>query len=147
MDCALSGECEFFHSNCSFLKIATERAGYRMTGCEEKDTVEFLGVRHEIGPRIVLLPSFGVTIRAMKEKIKGNVSVSIRSSAVISGYQTHLADMEIDGAVVISNANVKNLAVRNKGWEITSVGEQTVEPAIAIRGFIVRKLECLEKSR
>lgn len=141
MDGALSGECEFFDSNCRFLAIAAKRAGFEFTGCKEKEIVEFNGVKHELGPRITMLPSFGATILAIKSKIQGNVVIrnGPKSSLVIGGHETVIKGLELDGATTIHNAIVDNWKIENDGWKLVPAAPDA-EPAIAIRGFTVEKL-------
>jgi UDP-sugar pyrophosphorylase len=141
MDCALSGECEYFDSNCRLLAISAKRAGFRFAGCEEKDEIEFGGLKHAIGPRVSLLPSFGSTIRIMKQKIKGDVKIvgGPRSSLVIGGERTVIGDFELEGAFEIVNSEAVGLKVKNEGWQMVPVNENVNDPAILIRGFVVLK--------
>jgi len=141
MDCALSGECEYFDSNCRLLAISAKRAGFRFAGCEEKDEIEFGGLKHAIGPRVSLLPSFGSAIRIMKQKIKGDVKIvgGPRSSLVIGGERTVIGDFELEGAFEIVNSEAVGLKVKNEGWQMVPVNENVNDPAILIRGFVVQK--------
>ena len=146
MDCAMSGEFEYFDSNCKFLSIAAKHAGYVFEGCGEKAVVEFNGLRHECGPRITLLPSFGATIRAMAAKFTGPIRVvgGPRSSLIIGGHETVLGNLCVDGAFMIENSRACNLEVKNEGWRLVEAAPERIEkePAIAIRGFVVDKSPC-----
>ena len=141
MDCALSGECEYFDSNCRLLSIAAKRAGFRFNGCGEKATIEFGGLRHEIGPRISMLPSLGGSLRVIKNKIKGDITIKNgpRSSLVIGGSETVVGDFELDGAFEIHNSQVRGMKVHNQGWTLEPVPANVTDPAILIRGFVVKK--------
>ena len=142
MDGALSGECEFFDSNCRFLSIAANRAGFGAIGFNEKSYFEFHGVKHALGPRVTLLPSFGATIRCMKDKIKGDIALrgGPSTALVIGGHSTVISNLDLEGAAIINNCHVKDKKITNQGWELVPVPDvQAVEPAIAIRGFIVKK--------
>ena len=142
LDCALSGECEFFDANCRVLEIAAKQAGFACSGCSVKDTVSFLGLQHPMGPRVSLLPSFGLTIAAIARRIKGSILIAggSRSSLVIGGHDTTLGPIELDGALEEVNGSREREAtnVSNAGWALLAVPEgQAVTPDIAIRGFHV----------
>jgi len=138
MDCALSGECEFYDSNCRILSIATRRAGFNSTGCDEKQMVKFGGLEHPLGPRVTLLPSFGATIKSIKDKVKGDINLlnGSRTSVVVAGNETEIGNVDINGSVVIMNEKILNKKIFNKGNELVSVSTDP-DPAIAIRGFRV----------
>jgi hypothetical protein len=146
MDCAMSGEFEYFDSNCKFLSIAAKHAGYVFEGCSEKAVMEFNGLKHECGPRITLLPSFGATIRAMAKKFTGPIRVvgGPRSSLVIGGHETVIGNLCVEGSFVIDNSRACNIEVKNEGWKLVEVKSENIEnePAISIRGFVVDKSPC-----
>lgn len=51
------------------------------------------------GPRIVLHPSFGVTLKELKSRFEG-LTISGQSTVVLGG-ECFLKDMEIDGTLVL----------------------------------------------
>jgi UDP-sugar pyrophosphorylase len=140
MDCALSGEFEFFDANCRYLSIATRRAGFRMTGCGQRSEVSFGGLSHLAGPRVTLLPSFGASIHQMKLKVKGPITIvgGPKSSLVVGGEKTVIADLTLDGAFEVHNSSAVQLFVKNEGWKLEPAPADA-PAAIAVRGFIVSK--------
>jgi UDP-sugar pyrophosphorylase len=141
MDCALSGECEYFDSNCRLLAIAAKRAGYTFKGCDEKSVIEFNELKHELGPRITMLPSFGASLREMSKRIKGNISIKggPKSSLVIGGTATEIGDFELEGSFIIDNSKAIGIELKNEGWRMVPVPATETNPAILIRGFVVVK--------
>ena len=139
MDCALSGECEYFDSNCRMLAIAAKRAGYSFAGCEEKGSIEFNGLKHDLGPRITMLPSLGASIRSISKKIVGDITIlgGSKSSLVIVGHDTVMGKLHLDGHFVIDNSKAVDMNIQNEGRKIVPAGDSVSDPAIAIRGFIV----------
>ena len=149
-DCALSGECEFYDSNCRVLTLAARRAGHVASGCDEKSPIEFSGIRCLIGPRVVLLPSFGVTIKSVGEKIVGNVRVlnGAKSSLVLGGHETRVGDIIVDGAFAATDGQCfRHRSIVNTGWEMSGSVESE-DPIETMRGFrVVRKETIPELSR
>ena len=142
MDCALSGECEFFDSNCKLLTIATSKAGYKSFGlADASSAVSFNNLTHAMGPRISLLPSFGISLKSISSKIKGDVILDNgnKTSLVIQGRDTVLNHIHVSGALVIDNCHANHVRVDNDGWTLEQAPPDS-PPEIAIRGFIVNKL-------
>jgi len=137
-DCALSGECEFYDSNCRVLSLAARRAGFKVHGCDEKQMVEFSGVKCLLGPRITLLPSFGVTIKSISEKIEGDVRImnGAKSSIVLAGHETKVGDITVDGALsAIDGQCFRHREIVNKGWEMKELDATRRNPVDLMRGF------------
>jgi hypothetical protein len=139
MDCALSGECEWFDSNCRLLSIAARRAGFTATGCDEKKVVEFGGIKHEIGPRVTLLPSFGVSLKDIKTKITGDIVLlgGSKTSLILGGHLGAIGPVTVDG-YSMSNGEEKlqHRTISNNGLEMIPIDPNSeTDPAIAIRGF------------
>lgn len=140
LDCAFSGECEFYDSNCRILKLATKQARFKLSGCSEKSPVEFAGVKCLLGPRVTLLPSFGVTINCVAEKIVGNISIvnGQKSSLVLGGHETKIGDITVDGAFVATDGQCfRHREIVNKGWAMNQVNPLEKNPVTLIRGFSV----------
>merc|ERR1711988_584853 len=70
-DCALSAEADIYACNARLLQLAG--ADVKI---EEPEQVSFLGVKAEIGARIILKPAFGISLEQMKSRVKGVVRIS-----------------------------------------------------------------------
>lgn len=132
-DCAFSGESEFFDANCRFLELAGN-----VTGTREKREFEFLKLRLSVGPRVTLLPSFGVTLRAVREKLKGEIRLrgGPSCSLVLAGTKAVLENVEIEGSLIVNDMQIRNKKITNSGWPMVAEFPKD-QPAIAIRGFTV----------
>merc|ERR1712066_712311 len=86
-DCALSAEADIYACNSELLRLA----GQGNVTIEEAEDVSFLGITAKIGARIVLGPSFGISLEDMKKRITGKVSIPKRSSLILDG------DVTLDG--------------------------------------------------
>ncbi|CAE7604021.1 USP, partial [Symbiodinium sp. KB8] len=93
-DCALSAEADIYACNARLLELA----GQGKVKIEAPPDVNFLGITAQVGARIVLQPSFAVSLEQMKEKVKGTITISNKSELVVDG-DVALNDLELDGAL------------------------------------------------
>ena len=105
-----------------------------------------LGIPFTPGPRILLRPSFAMTLAEVREKIKGG-SISGDATLVLEGKGITLKNVEIapGSALVIKACDgakvaVKNLRVENDGFELVNLSdEEQNSPAtpeyLRIRGY------------
>ncbi len=63
-----SCESEYYKCNAELLKIA----GVQIEDPPQEKKQTFAKIEHNFGPRIVLKPSFGVTLKEIKSKFKGS---------------------------------------------------------------------------
>ena len=118
-------------------------------GCEVEDAEakEFSGISVIPGPAIVLKPSFAVCPAEYKEKFTSpsQVKISKTSSLVVSGSGVVIESLDLDGALVINceegaSGVIKDLTVKNKGWEKVA-DESNSNEIISMRGYTVVKHE------
>ncbi|CAL1127632.1 unnamed protein product, partial [Cladocopium goreaui] len=133
-DCALSAEADIYACNARLLELAGE--GKVSIGSPSK--VSFLGISADIGARIILAPSFGISLEDMKTKIKGKVTISGKSELLIDGDVT-LNDLELDGCLRISaDGQLPKKVVRNDGSKLEKIPDSELkseEPSLQIRGY------------
>jgi UDP-sugar pyrophosphorylase len=114
----------------------------------EVDTKEFRsfqGISTMMGAMVSILPSWALTWAEVRQKLKGNVKISNRSTLVIDGENITIDGLDLDGALVIRAApgtqvSIKNLKVVNKGWELIDVGEEAKDKYM-LRGYFAYKHE------
>lgn len=70
-----------------------------------------LGVPVTLFPAVVLKPSFAATSKELESKFQGG-SISKRSTLVVEGEGVEIADLTLDGALVIKAAPGVKLAVK-----------------------------------
>ena len=110
--------------------------------------VSYNDVPVELGPAVVLSPSFGVTSTEVAGKVRGG-TISARSTLVLDGEDIIVEDLELDGALVVravagACVRIKGLKVKNAGWEFVALGaedDDTAPEELKIRGFKVLKHE------
>lgn len=142
---ATSGEIAIYRANSLTLKKA---------GVVVDDPVSqvYNGQEVEVWPRITWEPKWALTFADIKSKVRGNCSISQKSTMVIKGHNILVEDLSLDGALIIDaidDAEVKlGGCVKNKGWTIESVDykDASVPEEVRIRGFKINKVEQLAKT-
>lgn len=102
-----------------------------------------------MGAPVVFTASAGVTKKQVLSKLgKGPIKVSERSSLVLDGPDIHVESLELDGALVIhavpgAKVHIKNLSVKNKGWDFKEidVNDKKIPQKYLIRGYVMNKEE------
>ena len=146
-ECAGTCELEYYQSNIELLKIA----GVEVEDPPGENTKDFAGIEYNFGAKVVLKPDFGVTIKEIKSKFKGNFliirreinvigknKISHKSTLVLDG-DVHIENLVLDGSIrVISNEKkeVKDLEVHDKNYvEFVPIDENETDPRLKMRGY------------
>eukprot|EP00555_Chaetoceros_dichaeta_P005090 CAMPEP_0198263396 /NCGR_PEP_ID=MMETSP1447-20131203/11721_1 /TAXON_ID=420782 /ORGANISM="Chaetoceros dichaeta, Strain CCMP1751" /LENGTH=782 /DNA_ID=CAMNT_0043951957 /DNA_START=101 /DNA_END=2449 /DNA_ORIENTATION=+ len=115
----------------------------------QEDLVTVGGIPITPGPRVVLLPAFGITQEEVVRKIQGG-SITERSSLVLEGQGLTIHNLTLDGALSIrccSECEVKvdGLVVNNEGYRLDEIAEgDGVDEAVRIRGYTMDKRAVME---
>jgi len=135
---AASGESDMFKTNRIILSMA---------GCQintnEVPHKTFAGIDTLMGAKVVLAPSFGVTLKEIKEKLPSpeKVSISDTSTLVLEGDVT-INSLTLDGSLCIrasegAKVEIKNLTVKNDAIEYVAISEDDkVDEIYTIRGYV-----------
>jgi len=139
-DCALSAEADIYACNARLLQLA----GNDVEIGPAQDA-SFLGITAKIGARIVLQPSFGISLEQMKEKVKGKIRISNKSVLIVDG-DVVIDGLELDGALeIIGTGVVKDKDVANASRPLEAIPEaelKNAEPSYQIRGYRAARGEC-----
>jgi len=109
---------------------------------------EFNGVPTAVGPKVVLSPSFAMTMEEMKRKFKSpdKVSVTEKSTLYLDGRDIEVKALELDGALVVkavpgAHVVIDGLKVSNEGWplEPIDVSDLSIPESLRIRGYKIVK--------
>lgn len=68
-------------------------------------TQVFNGQEVEVWSRVVWKPKWAVTFSDVKSKVKGNNSVSQKSTLVIKGHNVVIEDLKLDGALIVDSVD------------------------------------------
>ncbi|CEL97994.1 unnamed protein product [Vitrella brassicaformis CCMP3155] len=144
-----TGEMDMYANAGQLLSIAGKAVGSEVVLGEPVE-VTYLDIPYMMGPRIVLKPSFAVSIEDMKEKLKsGKINISAKSTLVLEG-DIEIKDLDLDGALVIkvapgAKAIVDGLKVSNPGWEFVPLEQpDSADTALQIRGYQLKKNDAKE---
>ncbi|MED6119840.1 universal stress protein [Stylosanthes scabra] len=140
---ATSGEMAIYRANSRVLKQA---------GVQVADPVVQVlnGQEVEVWPRITWKPKWGLTYSRIKSKVRGQNSISQRSTLAIKGQNILIENLSLDGALIIDAVDGAEVnasgSVQNKGWTLETVdNKDTKEPEVLrIRGFKFNKVDQLE---
>eukprot|EP00928_Gymnodinium_smaydae_P070013 TRINITY_DN53961_c0_g1_i1.p1 TRINITY_DN53961_c0_g1~~TRINITY_DN53961_c0_g1_i1.p1 ORF type:complete len:605 (+),score=115.01 TRINITY_DN53961_c0_g1_i1:47-1861(+) len=142
-ECALSAEADIYACNARLLRLAAPDVVI-----EEPSRVSFLGVSANLGARIVLDPSFAVSLEELKQRVRGPIRISKRSTLILEGAAT-LDGLDLDGALHVRGpvsataaataaATPRGLSVRNAGLPLVAIPEADLAaqpPSLQIRGY------------
>ncbi|MEM8868505.1 MAG: UTP--glucose-1-phosphate uridylyltransferase [Verrucomicrobiota bacterium] len=118
-------------------------AGVNLTEAEDKPV---LGIPFTPGPRVILRPSFAITLSEVRSKIKGG-SIAGEATLVLDGSGISLEEVEVTaGSALVIHAcegatvTVRGRKVDNAGFEIVPLTEEelvseTTPEYLRIRGY------------
>ena len=139
---ASSAEMAVYHLHAQMLRTlgATVAAPAQRT---------FRGVDVEVGPAVVLAPSFApcFTLLAAELPTPRAISIAAGSTLLVRGDAVRIEQLTLSGALVIEveeggSLTIKSLTVSNAGWEFTELSDAEAAAAdetIAIRGYQLTK--------
>jgi len=135
-ECALSAEADFYDCNARLLQLAAPGAEI-----EPNEDVSFLGIAAQLGARIILKPSFAVSLEQMKAKLRGKIRISKKSTLILDG-NVEIDGLKLDGALTVSGSGTATgLCVENQGCTIESIPSAELSsqpPSFQIRGYMLK---------
>lgn len=155
-DSAFSAEADVYNCNSKLLEIVARSQMVEEVDIAQPTPTEFGGICHPMGPRIVLEPSWAVSVQQMKKRVKKNgkpLRISLRSTLVIEG-DVEINGLDLDGCLILRAAPggkllVEDLKVKNGGWQFVPLQpdeEKSCHPTLAMRSFKLMKIEQREEA-
>ncbi len=138
-DASATAESDFYKSG----RTRLEFAGMKV---EEAATEKILGVPFTLGPKVILRPSFAMSLAEGAEKIEGG-AISGEAALIVDGKNIHLEGVELSGksALVVKACAGAKVTVRgafsNAGYELVMLSdaersaESNVPEFLKIRGY------------
>ena len=96
--------------------------------------MEFGGLKLAFGAKILIDPTFALTIEDLRKKFAGVNSISKESTLILRGSRTHLQDLKLDGYLKAEDGEVKG-EVLNKERIVFEHCKDTDDEIFRIRGF------------
>ncbi|MEM6885472.1 MAG: UTP--glucose-1-phosphate uridylyltransferase [Verrucomicrobiota bacterium] len=124
-------------------RMKLKAAGFAVTEAPEE---QILGIPFTPGPRVILRPSFAMTLEEVRSKIKGG-RVEGTGTLILDGAQIQIENISItDGATLVIKAcedaavTASDLNVDGQGFEIITLTEQEMKDTstpeyLRIRGY------------
>jgi len=137
-----TGEADIYYANRRLLQLA----GVELD-VDGKEQI-FSGIKVQVGARVVLHPSFGLTQAEIRSKVKGKAKISNNSTLILEGEHITLGDeVEIDGTLAVktsphSEVTLTKLHIKNDGWSFEPIDEKdskSVDQRYLIRGYTLKK--------
>ena len=125
-------EADFFYANIQFLK----KCNVEVEMPEKEELEDFAGVKIPLYPKVILLPSFYVTISELRKKITGKWKISKKSTLILEGKDTVVKDLNLDGSIWIKKSEDKVEAIGKNYVTFVKLEEKSEEPDfLKIRGY------------
>ena len=93
---ASTGEFDLFASNCRLLSFC----GVDIEKTNWTDIKDFHGIKLIDGPKILIHPSFGVTLKELQDKFSGQCQISKWSALILKGQNTQIHNLVLDSTFV-----------------------------------------------
>lgn len=116
-------EADYYEQNRRLLKLCGAQI-------EQGDLSDFAGIKTAIFPRVYLAPSFAVTLKEMRSKVK-KLNIS-KDSTFIVGSDIYISNVSVDGYVQLDQ---KGVVIQDKQYGKLVATEAGDPDYVAIRGF------------
>jgi UDP-sugar pyrophosphorylase len=133
---AFSAERNLFIFNENILKIMN-----KLTVIEDENhkrtKVTILGEEVDFGPKILIYPSFGFTLKMIENNIKGHLTVTVDSTMILKGKENTIGDLYVDGFAVPQPGDTK--IENGKKIHYRELKEGEGEKFEIIRGYTIQE--------
>jgi UDP-sugar pyrophosphorylase len=133
-DASATAENDFYAAGRARLEVAGMKV-------EEGEEIQILGVPFTMGPKVILRPSFAMTLAEGRSKISGG-SISGEATLIIDGADITLDNVELSGktGLVVKACEGAKVTVKgkfeNNGFELVELGADADVPEyLKIRGY------------
>jgi len=147
-DCAFSCEADIYKSNAMMMMMAARMKGKEVIIEPDLDSERlketFAGITCKLGPRIVLRPSFGISVSDVAQKIHGNIVIKNerkKCALVLEDNVEFHSDggdaisMVLDGAIRIKAEDrkkddpviIKGLDCFNEGQKVVALSKEDIQ--------------------
>ncbi len=127
---AASGEYDFYNWTQRVLK---EVAGVHIE--EQTEAHEYAGIKIAYGPKILLDPTFAITLADIRAKFQGTNHISKNSTLILKGHNANVKDLKLDGVLKIESGQTASGEVSNKERIDFVAATESDNEIFRIRGF------------
>lgn len=123
------GEYDFYHwSN----KILASIGGVNII--EEKEAHDYQGIKLAFGPKILIDPTFAITLQEIRDKFKGNNHITKDSTLILKGFSTRVENLNLDGYLKAESGVISGEVLNKEKVELAP-SKETDDEIYRIRGF------------
>ena len=126
---AAQGEYDFYNWSTRVLK---EACGVNIE--EDTEKVDYAGLKLAFGAKILLDPTFAITIEEFRKKVADTNTISKNSSLILKGINTQVHDLKLDGHLKAEDGNISG-EILNKERVVFEPTKDTDDEIYRIRGF------------
>jgi UDP-sugar pyrophosphorylase len=129
-ECASSAESDFYLCSEKYLKAAK----VDVEEVKQEDWKNYANIPVRLGPKIVLMPSFALSLAEVIGKFKGKSKVSKKSALVVEGINTVMEDCDVDGSYLVKQST-KGKSLWNGKFINFIENSPSDEEYLLIRGY------------
>jgi UDP-sugar pyrophosphorylase len=131
---AFSVEQDIFNCN---LKILKDILGVMEDKNGEENIINIQGVDVVFGPKLIIHPSFAITIDEITRKVTGKNSISNNSVLILKGAESSMNNIELDGCLELTNQSISNQKIQNSECKTYKALDpnQHYDNYLVIRGY------------
>ena len=126
---AAQGEFDFYNWA---TRILREACGVNIE--EDTEKVDYAGLKLAFGAKILLDPTFALTIEDLRKKFAGSNSISKTSSLILKGAKTQINDLKLDGYLKAEEGVISG-EVLNKEKIVFEANKDSDDEIFRIRGY------------
>ena len=128
-------------------------AGASIEAPTNDDIKDFQGIKIREGAKILLMPSFGVTLREIQNKFSGFCKITRQSVLILSGEETSIKDLDLDGTLITDGSQelIEGEVKNNKYVKYVNLDPkvddmETTPEILKIRGYKLTTEDSIEGS-
>jgi UDP-sugar pyrophosphorylase len=126
---AAQGEFDFYNWA---TRILREACGVNIE--EDTEKVDYAGLKLAFGAKILLDPTFALTIEDLRKKFAGSNSISKTSSLILKGAKTQINDLKLEGYLKAEEGVISG-EVLNKEKIVFEPNKDSDDEIFRIRGY------------
>jgi hypothetical protein len=86
------------------------------------------------GPKILIDPTFAITLKEIRDKFKGNNHITKDSTLILKGFSTNIENLNVDGYLKAESGTISGEVLNKERVELAP-SQETDDEIYRIRGF------------
>lgn len=139
---SFSCEQDIYSTNIKIMRDVLGKLEIIRTDEIGEEKVNIMGVDIYFGPKIVIFPDFAVTVKELRDKISGKISLTNRSVLLLESSEEKITNLTLDGFLRVTREKKleENLNITNHiRYDFISLKEGEGENYETVRGYRCQK--------